>query len=309
MKPLYSKQAEARLQAGIDIWDRSAIERDALGFSTRIFAQCNLPHKAPPPGTELWVRRNGKATFTIQPGFRIEEDGTTTKLGLPYGMVPRLLMIYFVSQAIRTKNRRIDLGDSLSDFLKRIGLPRDTRTIRMLKKQVELLATAHMQFTFSDPENGMRATMSGAVIKGSVTFWDTKHPEQQSLWKNYIDLNADFHAEIIKNGFPLDLDAVAALRKSPLALDLYSWLAYRMKSINRPTNISWESLHSQVGADYTNLYDFRKKALHALRMIRTVWHDLAFDSSVQGCLTLIPSPTPVAPAEKPKTVEKVKNGE
>lgn len=303
MKPLYSKQAEARLQAGIDIWDRTAIERDALGFSTRIFAQANLPHKAPKPGTELWVRKNGKATFTMQPGYRVGDDGTATKLALPYGTMPRLLLIYMVSEAIRTKKKRIDLGDCLAEFLRRIDLPRDSRTIRMLKKQLELLSAAHMQFTFHDPENGMKGTMSGAVIKGNVTFWDPKHPEQKSLWQNYIDLNADFFEEIVKNGFPLDLDAVGALRKSPLALDLYGWLAYRMRGIKRPTNIPWESLHAQVGSDYGTVKNFRAKALHAMTMIRTVWHDLAYDTSVQGHLTLIPCPTPVGPAMGPKTVE------
>ena len=135
-----------------------------------------------------------------------------------------------------------------------------------------------------------------------VLFWDTKHPEQQSLWKNYVDLNSDFFEEIVANGFPLDLDAVAALRKSPLALDIYCWLSYRMKSIGRPTNIPWESIHAQVGADYGTVKDFRKKALHALRLVRVVWPELTF-ATVKGCLTLIPSPTPVPPTPKAKTAK------
>ena len=49
----------------------------------------------------------------------------------------------------------------------------------------------------------------------------------------------------------LDLEILKALRRSPLALDIYSWLTYRtsyQKGRSKP--ITWKSLQEQFGSDY-----------------------------------------------------------
>ena len=38
--------------------------------------------------------------------------------------------------------------------------------------------------------------------------------------------------------------------RSPMALDLYSWLTYRMSYLERLTGIPWGALQLQFGADY-----------------------------------------------------------
>ncbi len=58
---------------------------------------------------------------------------------------------------------------------------------------------------------------------------------------------------------PIDLRALKALKGSPLALDIYSWLTYRMSYLRRPCLIPWEALQTQFGADYGRLRDFRRK--------------------------------------------------
>jgi hypothetical protein len=53
-----------------------------------------------------------------------------------------------------------------------------------------------------------------------------------------------------------------ALKRSPLALDLYTWLTYKAYVVSRsgvPQTVPWSGLMAQMGADYATLNDFRKK--------------------------------------------------
>jgi hypothetical protein len=64
--------------------------------------------------------------------------------------------------------------------------------------------------------------------------------------------------------------ALKALKRSPLALDLYAWLSYKswnVTRLNKPQAIPWELLQAQLGADYGELDNFRTKAKMAIRKI------------------------------------------
>ena len=49
-----------------------------------------------------------------------------------------------------------------------------------------------------------------------------------------------------------------ALKRSPLALDLYTWLTYKAYVVSRsgvPQTVPWSGLMAQMGADYATLND------------------------------------------------------
>jgi Plasmid encoded RepA protein len=49
---------------------------------------------------------------------------------------------------------------------------------------------------------------------------------------------------------PVDMRALKALKRSPLALDLYAWLsyeAYRAHRNAKPRFVGWDKLHEQFG--------------------------------------------------------------
>ena len=53
---------------------------------------------------------------------------------------------------------------------------------------------------------------------------------------------------MIRNGcLPLDAKIVAALRRSPLSLDAYAWLTYRLARLQHETLIPWRPLEAQFG--------------------------------------------------------------
>jgi hypothetical protein len=47
---------------------------------------------------------------------------TMKPIGYPYGSIPRLLLFWMNTEAVRTGKRRLDLGDTFSEFIRELGL-------------------------------------------------------------------------------------------------------------------------------------------------------------------------------------------
>lgn len=61
------------------------------------------------------MENGGKVTFTLS-------LMAPTKIGLPYGTVPRLLLAWMTTEAVKTQSRELELGDSLSGFMRELDL-------------------------------------------------------------------------------------------------------------------------------------------------------------------------------------------
>jgi hypothetical protein len=102
-------------------------------------------------------------------------------------------------------------------------------------------------------------------------------------------LGQSFFEEITRSAVPIDLRAFHILKASPLAMDLYVWLTYRMSYLRKPTVIPWESLQDQFGADYARARDFRRNTLaHLVNVVRV--YPAVRVSSADAGLRLYPSP-------------------
>ena len=93
-----------------------------------------------------------------------------------------------------------------------------------------------------------------------------------------------------------------------MAMDIYSWLTYRMSYTDRPTRpIRWESLMGQFGSSFNTdnieqaSRDFKKGFLKALKAVQIVYPAARLKVADNG-LVLLPSPPHIAPATeyKPK---------
>ena len=93
------------------IEDELAHEAGALGFMARAMVQATLPHRAV-DGT-YFERKNGSFTLSLM---------ASPKIGLPYGSIPRLLLAWVTTEAVKTRSRELELGDSMSAFMSELGL-------------------------------------------------------------------------------------------------------------------------------------------------------------------------------------------
>ena len=132
--------------------------------------------------------------------------------------------------------------------------------------------------------------------------WNPKKPNEPVLWESTVELGHDFFYDILRHPFPLDMNTLKALKRSPLGLDLYMWAVYRTFSLDRPMRLSWRSLYRQFGVDpaKTNntrtVDDFRKDCLREFKKIKLAWPELNY-ATAKGVLILSPSKPAIPPAD------------
>ena len=265
----------------------SANEADPdLGFIARLMALCSLPRTN--PGNRLQYKRvNGPYSLIM----------TAVGNKLPFGNLPRLLLAWVCTEAVRTQNRELVLGKSLSEFMRKLDvLSSDsggTWGIRTrLKNQMDRLFSTTISLIYEDER--VTAKIISPVASRTEFWWDPRRPDERMLWKSKIRLGEDFFNEIIRRPVPLDMNTLKALKRSSLGLDLYLWVAYRTFTLNRPLRLSWQQVYRQFGSDQAQagdkniVNDFRTKCLRELKKIKLAWPDLKY-ATATGVLILSPS--------------------
>ena len=116
--------------------------------------------------------------------------------------------------------------------------------------------------------------------------------DQFFVIKCFIVLGQDFFKEITRSAVSVDLRAIRRVHRSPLAIDLYVWLTYRMSYLRKPTVVPWESLEAQFGADYGRPRDFRRRVSKLLESILRTYPTARISLTDTG-IRLYPSPPPV----------------
>ena len=263
-----------------------------LGFMARLLALCALPRTN--PGNRLLYKRvNGPYTLYMQAGPENK---------LPYGNIPRLILAWISTEAVRTQNRDLVLGSSLSEFMRTLGILSSdsggTTGVRTrLRNQMNRLFYASVQLIYED--EGGKAGVSSFVAERTEFWWDPKQPDEPSLWKSKIRLSEPFFNEIISRPVPLDMNTLKALKRCSLGLDLYLWLTYRTFTLKRPLRLSWQQVYRQFGPhldrakDNHTVQKFRLKVLRELSKIKLAWPKLNY-TTAPGFLILHPS-TPTIP--------------
>lgn len=284
-------------------------DKAEAAFIARQLIQATLPHRNP-GDVPLWKRKNGNLTLGIQPGMNLE---TGKSYGYPYGTIPRLLLFWITTEALRTKNSRLDLGHSLSSFMRQLGLDPGTGggkrgDAKRLRDQMERLFKAKISFHQAREEKGRKgeAWLDMQVAPEGILWWDEKQPEQNTLWGSWIELGKQFYNAITAAPVPVDMRALKALKNSPLALDLYSWATYtafRTQESGQARFIAWKLLHEQLGGDYANLKDFGHKARAAFRKVQTVYPELGIEFETGGVKVLPCNPSITVKAKRQESAK------
>lgn len=241
-----TKNIDKLIAKALQIEAQSAQEAGAIGFMARSLVQATMPHK--PTKDLVFVRENGEFRLMIMAGVG----------GMPYGSIPRLLVAFLTSEAVKTGQRKIFLGDSLSDFMRQLGMSITGGrggSIGRVKGQMERLFSSSIRCSYSSPERFSFSDYS--VSEEADIWWNPKNPEQLALFESYVLLKEKFFLEVTQNPVPIDMRALQALKQSPMALDIYTWLTYRMSYLKQATLIPWPALAVQFGADYERGRDFK----------------------------------------------------
>ena len=260
-----------------------------LGFMARTMALCSLPRSN--PGNRLQYKRvNGPFTLGMIAGLGNK---------LPFGNLPRLILAWVCTEAVRTGSREIVLGKSLSEFMRALGVysssgGKHTR----LRNQMKRLFGCTVSMTYEDKHGDQ--FVSSLIAERGEFWWNPRRPADPVLWDSKIYLGEAFFNEIIRHPVPLDMNTLTALKRSSLGLDLYLWLVYRTFPLRAPQRLTWRQLYRQFGVDPARASDkrtvqnFRCEVLRELKKIKLAWPGLNY-STAPGLLILYPSTPAIAP--------------
>jgi hypothetical protein len=284
------RNSETILSVADAIYSEGAIDADALGFMAKMLVQTTLPHRAQPG--KQYTRTDGDVTLSIT-----DLGGT----GLPYGSYPRLILVWMTTEALRTGERKLELGRSLSSFMGQLGLQctgGHWGTIPRFREQMERLFGATISTRWKQDQNGQSNTGGSNLLLAEEfdLWWTPQTLPRAPLVQSNVTLSQKFFDQLIEAPVPLDLRAIKALKRSPLSLDLYAWATRRVSYLRRPLQISWAAFQASFGAGYAETPQgrsrFRGNAIEALTRVKVVYPQLRIEIRRDGVL-LYPSLTHV----------------
>jgi hypothetical protein len=286
----------ALLKAATEL--REHDEPEDLSYLARLWCQTSLPYRDP-GDVPHWGRRNGDLSLVVQPGVSISASGEGRSVGYPYGTVPRLVLTWLSTEAVRTQSPTLVLGDSLSSFMRDdLGMtPTGGKngSITRLRKQLERLFLATLTVRWEgDPSRQTGGRLN--VASSYDLWWQDRAPGEPTLMPSVVTLSAEFFSEVTQHPVPLDVGVLRALRGSALRLDIYAFLCHRLSYLRRETVIPWEALRGQFGStlgrDKAGRARFRQEFERNLREVLLLHRHADVDSTPAG-LVLRPSRTSV----------------
>jgi hypothetical protein len=282
-------------------------DKSDAAYMARQLVQCTLPHRNP-GNVPLWKRSNGRLILSIVPGINRE---TSQTFGFPYGSIPRLLLFWMTTEAVKTKSRRLELGHNLSDFMLNVGLNPDNGSgkrsdARRLREQMVRLFKATISFdeVIREQHRHGLTWLDMQVAPEGQLWWDPKQPDQSVLWGSWIELGEKFFQAITATPVPVDTRALKALKRSPLALDLYALAVYKAFVANQRDEkqfVPWDGLLEQLGANYDpERIDHFKTELRPklLRVAECFPERLKYEWSRDGLSFLPGTKLPISPTKQ-----------
>jgi hypothetical protein len=284
--------------------NQRAVER---GYLARELVQCTLPHRD--PKTDTYFREDGKFVFMIEAGTN---PFTRQKLGLPFGLLPRLLMLFVNTEAVRIQGAEdpftISFGHSVNEWLRLVGCNPATgggkrSDAKRLRDQHERLFRSRMSFGAIDGDaiHGADITEPMVLARQIRNFWDFRNPDQGSLWESFVVLDPVFQQALVANPVPYDLDHIRAVKRSLLALDIYCWLIYRLyRANNQGVIVPLSAWKAQFGTGYTRDDNFKAALQEALELVSDVFPAIHYEFTSSG-IALDPvsrRDLPVAPEQR-----------
>lgn len=290
------RSAATRAERAADDLISGGVQSDDLrSYAYAAWAHAGLPRRDLKDPTARWTVSTDYASLTVSPGMRrVTEGGEPEPIGVPFGAYARLVLLDWQSEAIRNNSRQVHIGNSMSHALSRMGLPHGSESMRMLQDQVERLAVCTIAFSL---ENGGRGLYLNQPVVEAAEY---SYGRGNKRFIESVLLSHGYYEQLMRNPVVLDPSAITDLRDSPTALDIYTWLAWRLPALKHEIRIGWIALKAQLGGGATLMKNFKPHFRTSLLAAHAVYRDASLELTDEG-LTLRPSPPPM-PNKRPIAV-------
>jgi hypothetical protein len=285
---------EARRGASHDKTERLCVEAayevmsdecNQIGIVHAGFAMAALPHKK--TVETVWQREGGQITLLVESGL----DSTKRPIGIPYGSIARMIVLYLQTRAVKTRSREVELGASMNAWLNTMGITVGGKTYQIVREQSRRISRCRLTF-FRRTANAEMVT-NGAFVRDAILPLDPDSSAQLPLWQERVRLDEGFYHSLIEHPLPVREAAIRQISNRSMAIDLYVWMAYRLHVLSRPVEVGWPALQRQFGQGYNEMRFFRRDVLAPLRLAMAVYPEASVAVDEKRGLTLYPSPAPV----------------
>ena len=258
-------------------------EEQRIGIMHAGFAMTALPHKH--LQETVWIREGGNIRLRVESGA----DAEGVMVGIPFGSIARMILLYLQSEAVKTRSRDIELGRSMNHWLKTMGIDNGGKTYKLVREQSKRLSLCRL--TFYRMMNAATQVTNGSFVRDAI-LPSEEGGDQLSLWREMVRLDEGFYQSLVEHPMPVQEAAIRQIGSRSMAIDVYIWLAYRLHRLEKPTPITWAALYQQFGAGFTLIRQFRARFRDTLALALAAYPD-AHVSEEEGGLLLYPSPPPV----------------
>ncbi|AXB79209.1 replication protein RepA [Novosphingobium sp. P6W] len=284
-------------QITMDAFLRVQDEEPVPAFLHSALCAMSLPTKRPKDETQPILREDGKYALAINPRPVLQTvDGKPVlrSLGVPYGAYPRVALIYLLSQAVTKRSRDVYLGRNFTEWMRRLGYqtvsygPRGTAN--RMREQVDRLLACEWQIRWDGTEADGNAF---AVRDVKISNEYAGSLEKNGAFAREIRMSEGFYGHLIEHAVPLNEVAIRELKGTPTALDLYTYLAYRLPRItsDKGQTISWDQLARHLGNE-ADSKRFRQTVRETMQLVSAVYPNADVDLSGRK-VVLNPSPAPL----------------
>ncbi|QYE33231.1 hypothetical protein KZX46_03745 (plasmid) [Polymorphobacter sp. PAMC 29334] len=243
----------------------------------------SLPARRPKDEMAPIIRQDGRYTLAITPKpvlRRIDGEMTLQSLGVPFGSYPRVILIYIMSEAVRTGSRDVYLGGSFAEWLRRLGYEKATHgsrgTASLLRGQLERLLACEWMIRWDDNASD-DAAFAVKEVKLANEYAGLRGKDGQFIKE--IRLADAFFEHLREHAVPLNEAAIRELKNNPTALDLYTYFAYRLQRISgdRPQLLSWQQLACHLGNATESPRKFRSTIRQSWDLVSGVYPNAHID--------------------------------
>jgi len=267
---------------------------DALhAYGYAAWAHAGLPRRDLKEPSRPWVVTTDYARLEVQPGTRREDgDGPSEYIGVPYGSYARLAMLHWQSVAYKTGSREVFIGRSISDALKQMNLPHNSDANSQLREQIDRLSVCTIRFSV---EGGSKGLLLNHTLVEEAEYAYQRSISGKGGDRRFIQrliLTKAYYDQLMKFPVTMDETAILELMDSPTALDIYTWLCWRLPYIKDEARIGWTSLKAQLGPNIKSMSDFKPVFRVCFMAAHAVYRGADMELADFGVI-LRPSPPPV----------------
>lgn len=261
-----------------------------LSFLDSAFCTMSLPARQPANPYKPIQRTDGRYQLLIAPKSVPGEDGEPVCYGVPFGPKARLILVYMMSEARRNNSPEIYLGNSLSHFMRRMGYSSDGGgkggALTGVREQLRRLLRCEWTIRFVGDDNS--ETVQDVALANAYEIF------QGDAFVKRIRFSDAFFNHLMRHSVPLDERALAQLRDNATAIDLYTWLAFRLPNVDGEIAFEWEKVRkAHFGLESPRMRDFQRAIRDAWIRVQAVYPAAKADFSRPDVVVLRESAPPV----------------